>query len=338
MRKLKFFLPCIILLLPYLLSAQKSGYTISNTFHIASSGGWDYIALDPGSNNLYQSHGTQVNILDRSTGDSLGIIQNTTGVHGIAFVNALNKGYTSNGKINTVTVFDLSTFKITKQIPTDLNPDAIMYDAYSNKIITCNGKGKDLSIIDPASDTVIATIPLDGKPEEAVSNNAGLIYVNIEDKSEIAEVAIKTQKVISNWSIAPGESPTGLAIDTKTNRLFAGCDNKLMIIVDALTGKIVNKLPIGDECDGVAFDPALRFAFASCGEGTLTVVKENSDNDFSVLDVVKTQRGARTIAVDPKTHHIFLPTADYEALPAGSDPKTRRKVLPGSFRIIVLSN
>jgi len=317
--------------------AQKSNYKIISTFHIGGTGGWDYIALDPGSNKLYQSHGTQVNILDRTTGDSLGVILNTTGVHGIAFVDDLNKGYTSNGKINTVTVFDLSTFKIIKQIPTDPNPDAIRYDAFSKQIITCNGKGKDLSIIDPVSDTVVATIPLDGKPEEAVSDGAGNIYVNIEDKSEISWIDIKTKKVIANWPIAPGESPTGLAMDLKTKRLFAGCDNKLMIVVDATNGRIIDKLPIGDGCDGVAFDAELQYAYASCGDGTLTIVKEKSANDLKVLDIVKTQKGARTIAIDPKTHHLFLPTADYEVLPAGSDAKARPKTIAGSFRIIVLA-
>jgi YVTN family beta-propeller protein len=319
------------------LQAQNtSGYHIVNTFHIASAGGWDYIALDPGSNKLYQSHSTQVNILDRTTGDSLGVISNTTGVHGIAFDNELNKGYTSNGKINTVTVFDLTTFKILKQISTGQNPDAIMFDNFSKRIITCNGRSKDLSIIDPAADTVVATIPLGGKPETAVSDGAGKIYINIEDKSEIAEVNISKMKVINRWPIAPGESATGLAIDTKTKRLFAGCDNKLLIVMNYANGKIVDKLPIGDGCDGVAFDSKLNYIFASCGEGTLTIINEIAKDKFKVLDVVPTQKGARTITEDEATHKVYLPTSDFESMPLNTDGKTRPKSIAGTFKILVL--
>ncbi|UAY51252.1 YncE family protein [Ferruginibacter albus] len=318
-------------------SAQsKSGYHVINTFHMAGTTGWDYIKLDPGSNKLFQSHGTQVNILDRTTGDSLGVIPNTTGVHGIAFVNSMNKGYTSNGKLNTVTVFDLTSFKILKQVPTDQNPDAIMYDGFSKKIITCNGRGKNLSIIDPQTDTVVATIALEGKPEEAVSDDAGKLYVNLEDKSEIAEVDITANKVLQRWAITPGESPTGLAFDKKTKRLFAGCDNQLLIVLDAVTGKVITKLPIGDECDGTAFDPTLKYIFASCGDGTLTVISEESENEFKIVDKVATKKGARTITIDEHTHYVYLPTAEFEPLPVDADKKTKPKIIPGSFQIIVL--
>jgi DNA-binding beta-propeller fold protein YncE len=315
---------------------NKSGYHITGTFHIASSGGWDYIKVDAASNKLFQSHGMQVNILDKTTGDSLGFIPNTTGVHGIAFIDSLNKGYTSNGRINTVTVFDLTTFKILKQIPTDQNPDAIMYDNFSKKIITCNGKGKNLSIIDPFIDTVVATIALDGKPEEAVSDDAGKIYINIEDKSEIEEVDITTKEVLQHWQIAPGESPTGLAIDKITKRLFAGCDNQLLVVMDALNGKVIDTLPIGDGCDGVVFDPKTRYVFASCGDGTLTIIQELSKNIMRSIDKITTKKGARTIALDTATHRIYLPTAEFEPLPPGADKKTRPKIIPSSFQIIVL--
>jgi DNA-binding beta-propeller fold protein YncE len=320
----------------YSFAQTKSGYHIVNTFHIASSGGWDYIKVDPVSNKLFQSHGTQVNILDKKTGDSLGIIPNTIGVHGIAFIDSQNKGYISDGKINTVTVFDLTTFKILKQIQTDQNPDAIMYDDFTKKIITCNGRGKDLSIIDPVSDTVVATILLNAKPEEAVSDGAGKLYVNLEDKSEIAEVDIIKYEVLQRWSIAPGESPTGLALDKKTKRLFAGCDNQLLIVVDAINGKVLDKLPIGNGCDGVAFDPVLKYVFASCGDGALTVIHEVSKDLFQVLDKIPTKKGARTIALDTSTHRVYLPTAELESLPANADKKTRPKMIPGTFQIIVL--
>jgi YVTN family beta-propeller protein len=204
------------------LNAQASHYKLEKTFHIASSGGWDYITINPSSNKLYMSHGTQVNILDKITGDSLGVIANTNGVHGIAFINDLQKGYTSNGKTNDVTVFDLNTNAIITKIATGENPDAIFYEEFAKRIITCNGRSKDLSIIDPSTNKVIATIPVGGKPETAVSDNAGNVFVNVEDKNEIVKIDISNNKVVAHWSIAPGEEPTGLAIDIKTNRLFAG--------------------------------------------------------------------------------------------------------------------
>jgi YVTN family beta-propeller protein len=313
------------------LTAQgTSGYKVDMTFHIASSGGWDYIAVGPGNNRLYVSHGTQVNILDEKSGDSVGVIPGTTGVHGIAFASALNKGYTSNGRLNTVTVFDLKTNNILTQISTDQNPDAIMYDEFSKKIITCNGRSKDLSVIDPTTDKVVATIPVGGKPETAVSDGAGKIYVNIEDKNEISKIDITSGKVEASWSIAPAEGPTGLAIDTKTKRLFAGCD-KLLVVVDATSGKVVDKLAIADGCDGVAFDNGLKYVFASCGEGKLSIVEELNADQFKVIDNVETKRSARTIALDEKTHEVFLPAADSEKGVAGERPK----MIPGTFQILV---
>ena len=314
------------------LTAQgTSKYKVVKTFPIASSGGWDYIAVGPGNNRLYVSHGTQVNILNQETGDSVGVIPGTTGVHGIAFVPALNKGYTSNGKLNNVTVFDLTTNNIITQIATGQNPDAIMYDEFSKKIITCNGRSKDLSVIDPSNNNVVATIPVGGKPETAVSDNEGKIYVNIEDKNEISKIDITTNTVEASWGIAPGESPTGLAIDTKTKRLFAGCE-KLLIVVDATSGKVVDKLAIADGCDGVAFDNNLKYVFASCGEGKLSIVQELSADKFQVIDNVPTKRSARTIALDETKHEIYLPGADTEKAAAGERPK----MIPGTFQILVV--
>jgi YVTN family beta-propeller protein len=308
-----------------------SGYHIATTFHIGGSGGWDFIAVDPGSNKLYQSHATVVNILDRTTGDSVGIIPNTTGVHGIAFADDLGKGYTSNGKLNTVTVFDLKTDSILDQIAVGQGPDAILYDAFSKKIITCNGKSKNLSIIDPITDKVIDSIAVGGKPEVPVTDNAGKIFLNIEDKSEIVEIDMVKMELTNHWPLSPGEGPTGLAIDPKTKRLFSGCD-KLLIVMDASNGKIIDKLPIGVGCDGVGFDSTLHYAFASCGDGTLTVVNEVTKNKFKVIDTVPTKKGARTIAVDQQTHRIYLPTADLEP----AVPNTKPKVIPGTFEIVVL--
>ncbi len=310
-------------------SQGTSGFKLAKSFAIGSPGGWDYIAVGP-DKRLYVSHGTQVNILDQSTGDSVGVIPNTTGVHGIAF-DASGKGYTSNGRLNTVTVFDLKTTAVEKQIPTGQNPDAIMYDPFSKRIITCNGRSHDLSVIDPASGTVVATIALDGKPETAVSDEGGKIFVNIEDKNKITVVDIKAGSVVTSWPLT-ADGPTGLAIDTKTKRLFAGCD-KFMVVMDATNGTIVDKLPIGDGCDGVGFDAGLKMAFASCGEGKLTVVKEESASSFKVIDNVATKRSARTCAVDDRTHEVYLPAADTEPAAAGERPKVK----PGTFQVLVVS-
>lgn len=318
------------------LNAQNaSSFAIQKTFHIQSGGGWDYIAVGPGNNRLYVSHGTQVNILNETTGDSVGVIENTTGVHGIAFDKANNKGYTSNGRLNNVTVFDLGTNAALTQIPTGENPDAIMYEPFSKTIVTCNGRSKDLSVIDVKENKVIATIAVGGKPETAVSNGAGKIYVNIEDKSEIVEVDMKSFTVLNHWSIAPAEEPTGLVIDTKTNRLFAGCGNKLLAVVDATNGKVITTLPIGDGCDGVGFDMNLKNIYASNGEGTLSVIHEKSADSFESIATVPTKRGARTIAVNSQSHHIYLPTADFEK-PDPNAPKGRPKMIAGTFQVLVV--
>ena len=319
--------------IPCFVDAQKPGLHVVNTFHIASPGSWDYIEVGPVHDWLYVSHGTQVNILNKKTGDSAGIIENTSGVHGIAFDVKNNKGFTSNGRTNNVSVFDLNTNKVLAHVPTGQNPDAIMYEPFSGKVITCNGRSKNLSAIDPIQNKVTDSISIGGKPETAVSDGKGKIYVNVEDKNEIAVIDAKTFKVLDRWSLAPGEGPTGLAIDTKTNRLFAGCD-KLLMIVDAESGKIIDKLPIGDGCDGVAFDAETKNIYASNGEGTLTVIREKNKNKYSVIENIATKKSARTLALDKQTHLIYLPAADFEA----ADPKSkvRPKMKAGTFHVLVV--
>ncbi len=310
---------------------------ILSTYHIASNGGWDYIAVQPNSNRIFVSHGTQVNVLDKHTGDSLGYIPNTQGVHGIAFVPALNKGYTSNGRAGNATVFNLKTLAVTGTVKTGENPDAIFYDAHSKKIVICNGRSKDLTFIDPATDQVVATVPVGGKPETAVSNEAGKIYVNVEDKNEIVVVNAATYKVEAHWSLLPGEAPTGLAIDTKTKRLFAACgDNKLLVVMNAENGAVVAKLPIGDGCDGDCFDPQLHNIYTSNGEGSITVIHEDSKDQFTVTANVPTKKSARTIALDEATHKLYLPAADVETQAPGATGRPRMK--PGSFQVLVVGN
>jgi DNA-binding beta-propeller fold protein YncE len=322
------FLFLTLTMVAQLTQAQgTSGFHVTKTFKIGSPGGWDYISVGP-DQKIYVSHGTQVNILDVKTGDSVGVVPNTTGVHGIAFADG--KGYTSNGRLNTVTVFDLKTAAVLSQINAGQNPDAIMYDPYTKLVITCNGRSHDLSLIDAASGQVTGTIALDGKPETAVSDEAGKLYVNIEDKNKISCVDLGTKTVTASWPLG-ADGPTGLAIDVQTKRLFAGCDQKL-VVMDATSGNVVATLPIGNGCDGVGFDKGLKLVFASCGEGKLTVIKEESAATFTVIDNVPTRRSARTCAVNQLTHEVYLPAADTEPAVAGERPKP----IPGTFGVVVV--
>jgi YVTN family beta-propeller protein len=311
------------------------GYHVVKTFHIVSDGGWDYIAVSPVTDNIYVAHATQVNILNKATGDSAGVIPNTAGVHGIAFAPEFKKGFTSNGRLNTVTVFDINTNAVLAEIKTGENPDAIIYDPFTKKVYTCNGRSKNLSVIDPATNEVIKTVELGGKPETPAADK-GKVYINIEDKNEIAVINTKTWTVDSRWKTGTGSSPSGLAIDTKTKRLFAGCDNKVLVVLNAENGRVVKELPIGDGCDGVAFDPGTKTVYSSNGEGTLTVINEKSANDYEVVEQAATQKGARTIAVDEKTHLVYLPTADFMPAPADQAAHTRRGTVPGTFRVLVV--
>ena len=338
--RIKFLLIVIILLLYQNISngQTKINYKVVNTFDIASPGGWDYIAVN--DNKIYVSHSTQVNILDKNSGDSLGIIPNTSGVHGIAFDNESGHGYTSNGKLNNVTVFDVKTNAIITQIATTGdNPDAIMFEPFTKTIITNNGRGKNLSIIDPKQNKVIHTIELDGKPEEAVSDGKGKLFVNLEDKSEIAVVDLKTFKVIDRWPLAPGEGPSGLAIDASTNRIFSTCsDSKLLIVMDDRNGKIVAKLPMGEGVDGAAFDENKKIIFAPDGRtGTIAAYKETSPDKFENLGTISTKKGARTITIDKTSGALFLPTAEFE--PADpQNPNARPKMKPGTFQVLKVWN
>jgi YVTN family beta-propeller protein len=334
MKKLLFSISFICAMVAESNAQAKTDLRVVNTFHIASTGGWDYLEVGPVNDWLYVSHGTQVNILNKKSGDSVGVIENTTGVHGIAFDVANKKGYTSNGRLNSVTVFDMNTNKVLGQIATGQNPDAIMYEPFSKKIITCNGRSKNLTIIDPIKNAVVDSVDMGGKPETAVSDGKGRLFVNSEDKNEIVVVDTKTFKVVAHWSIAPAEGPTGLAIDKSTNRLFAGCE-KLLMVIDATNGKVVDKITIGDGCDGVAFDAATKQIFTSNGaDATLTIIQEHDANTFKVIQELPTKKGARTIALDAQTHRIYLPTAEFEA--PEPNQKGRPKMKPGTFQVLVI--
>ncbi len=306
---------------------------VIKTFPVSGEGGWDYIAVH--NHKIYVTHGSQVNVLDENSGDSIGVIPGTTGVHGVAFYDALNRGYTSNGKLNNVFVFDLATNKILASIATGENPDAITYEPFSKKIITCNGHGKSLSIIDPVKNEVVATIELQGKPEEAVSDGKGKLFVNLEDENEIAVVDLNTYKLITKWPLTPGESPTGLALDNINNRLFAGCDMK-MVVMNALNGNVVATLPIGEGCDGLVFDKKLQMIFTSNGEGNVTVIKQIDADHYKVAYTITTQRSARTIAINEDTHTLYLSASNLEPKKPADPDAQRPKKLPGSFKVIVI--
>lgn len=313
---------------------SKSGFRVLKNIPIAGNGGWDYINVDGLNKRMYVSHGTQVNILSTS-GDSIGVIPHTNGVHGIALAKPFGKGYTSNGRDNACTVFDLKTNQVITTIAAGTNPDAIFYDEYSKKVYAFNGRSSDATVIDPATDKVVATIPLGGKPETGVSDGKGSIFVNSESTNEVIVIDANTYKVIHHYKIENGDEPSGLAIDKITKRLFIGCGgNQTMVIMDAANGRNLAKFPIGD-CDGVAFDPALKQAYSSNGEGTLSIVRELSADKFELVETIQTEPSARTIGLDLLTHHLFLPAAKTQpAAASAAGARSRPKQVPGTFHLI----
>jgi WD40 repeat protein len=321
------------------LAAAGPGYHVVTTYKVGGEGGWDYLTTDPDARRVYISRGTHVMVLDADSGKSVGDIADTPGVHGIALAPELGKGFTSNGRENTVSIFDIKTLATSSKIKVGENPDAILYDPATKRVFTFNGRSADSTAIDAASGKVLGTIKLDGKPEFAASDAKGEIFVNIEDKSELVAIDPSKLEVKSKWPLAPCTEPSGLSIDRKNRRLFVGCDNKMMAVVDADSGKVLATPAIGDGVDATAFDPETGLAFASCGgDGVLTVVKEDSPDKFSVAENVTTKKGARTLALDAKTHNVFVVTADFGPRPAptADNPRPRPPMLPDSFVVLVV--
>lgn len=319
---------------------NSTEYKVSTNIHLQGTGGWDYLTIDETTGRLYISHGKVVNVVDTKTNQLVGTIDKTPGVHGIAIASDLNKGFISCGRNDTIVVFDLKTLATLASIGiTGKNPDAIMYDKFSGKVFVYNGRSSDATVIDAKTNTVVGTIPLDGKPEYSVSDGNGKIFVNIEDKSLIVQINAITLAVEQKWSIAPGEEPSGLALDNETHRLFSVCSNKMMVVVNALDGKVITTLPIGDGCDGVMFDPIKKRAYSSNGEGTITVVQEEIGDKYSVVETIKTQAGARTITIDKSTHRLYLPTAEYGVAPEATkeNPRPRKPIIPDTFVVIEVS-
>lgn len=311
---------------------QAGGPKVIRTLKVGGEGGWDYLTLDAASRRLYVPRGSHLQVLDLD-GKLLGDLPDTAGVHGVALAPALDRGFTSNGRADTVTLFQLSTLKVLQVVKvTGANPDAILFEPVTARVFTFNGRGQNATALDAATGQVLGTIPLGDKPEFAVADGKGRIFVNLEGTSRLAVLDAATLKEVARWPLAPLEAPTGLAMDAAHRRLFAVGGNRLMAVVDADSGRVLTTLPIGEGADGAAFDPATGLAYSSNGEGSLTVVKEASPSAFTVLAQVPTKRGARTLALDPKTHHLFLPTADVEVQAA---PGTKRPaMIEGSFQIL----
>jgi YVTN family beta-propeller protein len=320
--------------------APPSGYHLLKKVPLGGEGGWDYLAFDSATRRLFISRATKVVVLNADTGTVAGEIPNTDGVHGIALAPEFDRGFTSNGRAGTVTIFDLQSLQVIGSAKAGMNPDAIVYDPASKRVFTMNGQSNDVTAIDAASGKMLGTIPVTGKPEFAVADGAGHVYVNIEDKSEELQIDTQNLKVTAQWPLAPCQGPSGLAMDVAHRRLFAGCRNQMMAVVDADSGKVIATPAIGAGVDANAFDPGTGFAFASNGQSaTLTVVHEDAPDKFSVVENVATQRGARTMALDPKSHEVYLVTADFEPAPpaANENPRPRMMAVPGTFVVLIFA-
>ena len=315
-------------------SSAPVRYHLIQTFRPGGNTGWDYLTVDAQSRRFYISRGTHVQVLNADNGKLIGDITSTTGVHGIALAPSLGRGFTSNGRVNTVSIIDLKTLKTIGTVPVGKRPDAIIYDPSTRRVFTFNGGSNDSTAIDAVSGKVVGTIPLGGQPEFAVADGSGMIYNNIADKGEIVAIDSKTLVVKSRWPIS-AESPSGLTMDTKSRRLFAVCDGHKMVVLNADTGAIVAAPAIGNGPDAAGFDPKTHLAFSSNGQdGTLTVLHEDTPNTYSVVQTVPTQEGARTLAIDTKTHHVFVVTAK-SAPAAPGVPRWQRSYLPGTFVVLV---
>jgi DNA-binding beta-propeller fold protein YncE len=311
-----------------------SGYHVVKTVSIPGDEGWDYLNVDAAARRVYISHGSHVVVMNADTYAVEGDVPDTQGVHGIALAPDLGRGFISAGRANTAIIFDIKSLKTLATVKTDANPDAIVYDSVTKRVFTLNGRGQNATAINGADGSAAGTLALGGRPEFAVADGKGSIFVNIEDKNEIVQFDAQKITETHRWPLAPCKSPSGLAMDLKNRRLFAVCDEKVMAVVNADTGKVVASPAICDGPDAAAFDPATGYAFASCGDGNLTVVHEDSPDKFSVVENVSTKRSARTMGLDLKTHNIFLPAAEFDAPAAG---ERRGKMKPGSFGIVVVS-
>jgi DNA-binding beta-propeller fold protein YncE len=318
-------------------SGAEHTYKLLKEISIGGEGGWDYLAVDQYAHRLYVTHGSKIVVLDLDNDSVIGEITDTPGVHGFAIAPKLNRGFSSNGQENKASIVDLKTLKTISKVETGQNPDAILYDPAQEEVYTFNGRGASATVFEAKAGKVVATIPLSGKPEFAVvDSKAGRIYCNLEDKNAVAVIDTKTHKVLNTWPIAPGEEASGMAFDAAHHRLFLGCHNKLMLMVDSTNGKVLDKVAIGSGVDACKFDRGLQLAFSSCGDGTVTIAHEESPDKLVAVQTLKTEPRARTMALDPSTHKIYLASAKFEpALESSSGKRPRPKVIAGSFKVLV---
>jgi len=314
-------------------AAWTGGLSETGSFAVGGEGGWDLLAVDDSTGRVFLSHSETVVALDGVTGKVLGSVAGVHGAHGIALDIQGGRGFATAGKIDSVLVFDLKTYSVTGRVATGGNPDAILFDPASHRVFCFNGKGSTATVIDASTLAVVGTVALPGKPELPVSDGAGKIWVNLEDKSALVSIDAKSLLVGKPVSLSPGEEPTGLAIDVKSGRLFSACGNGKMVVVDAAKGKVIASLPIGKRPDGAVFDPATRRAFSSNGEGSITAVQEVSADSFAVAQSFPTRPSARTIAFDPVRHRLYLPWAQMQDVPGQKRPTPK----PGTFAVLAVS-
>ncbi len=326
------------MLLVLAVAFAQSGYHKIRKISIPGDGFWDYLTTDPATGRVFVSHGSEVDVVDGKKGEVVGTITGLKLVHGIALAPEFNHGFISDGAANQVVVFNMTTLAKVGEVAAGMNPDGIIYDPASKRVFAFNGRSASATAVDAEKGTLAGTVTLEGKPEFPAPDGKGHVYVNIEDKSEVMEIDSKALMVLHKWPLAPCEEPSGMAMDTKTRRLFSGCDNKMMAVMDADTGKVVTTVPIGGGVDATWFDPGTKYVLNSCGQdGVLTVIHEDSPDQYTVVQNVPTEKGARTMALDAKTHTVYLALAEVQMLPpAEGDAKgrPRRKVMPGSFGLL----
>jgi len=314
-------------------AASASDYKPIATIPIGGEGGWDILTVDDAARRLYLSHASKVVVIDLEASKVVGEINDTPGVHAFVPLPKLERGFSSNGKEDKASVVDLKTLKTADKVNVGKNPDAIAYDSKHDEVYVFNHSGDSATVLNAKDAKVVATIPLGGSPEfPAVDSARDRVYVNLEDKSEVAVIDTTKHTVIKRWPVAPGEEPSGLGFDLAHHRLFAACHNKMMVMLNSDSGNVIGNVPIGGGVDGCVFDEATQLVFASCGEGVTVIARENSPNDITVVQQLQTQLGARTIALDPKTHRIYLPTADFGPPPS---PNARPSIVPNTMRLLV---
>jgi DNA-binding beta-propeller fold protein YncE len=329
----KILLPVFFGLVTVAVCRADEPYHFIKEIPVGGEGGWDYLTVDSAAQRLYVSHATKIVVIDLAKDAVAGEITNTPGVHGLAVAPGLNRGLATCGRENKAACVDLKTLQIISKVDTGANPDGMLYESGQQEFYTFNGRGESATVIDAKSGKVVATIPLGGRPEFAVADpKAGRVYDNLEDKSEVVVIDTKTHTVTNRWPIAPNEEGSGMAMDLANHRLFIGCGgSKTMAMLDSASGKIMASVPIGDGVDADAFDPGTQFAFASCGDGTVTIAQEDGDK-LTVVQTLKTEKSARTMALDPATHKIYLASAKFDAPAEG---QRRGKLVPGTFKILV---